>query len=421
MDIDEDEILYADMLAEGKPSEEDFEGYTGNAGMTLDRWYRYAAIFIWPESRHFEVLCSNDSRNAVPALGQMVAKWRKAKGADAAALKAQCIEFATAILAEWPEERHARTYREETEKSDPLKILAELDEPRLIRGFLGDVLVKDASADPGDSIAAICQKHGWETFQPELLTVMKNTTKVTMERNVGLLEQISSARPRKGGGWDELCKCLASELVPAIEALDRAKSSTDWQARDVKRDDLLAGLARSLLITGQCEGLSRFVAHALALPTLYPLTTAQIPALESLRPWLKKNVKKSCDGLTRWVVACREQLESLTAQEPQKPADYRREAPITCKCPECAEMKRFLQAPGEAVHRFSVREERRNHLSGVIHDRHLDLDSRTEKKGSPYTLICTKNTNSYQATLKEYQRNLERLTTVRSIEAGLPG
>ena len=32
-------------------------GYTGNAGMTLDRWYRHAAIFLWREERHFEILC----------------------------------------------------------------------------------------------------------------------------------------------------------------------------------------------------------------------------------------------------------------------------------------------------------------------------------------------------------------------------
>ena len=426
MQIEEDEILDPDALTEGDPSEEDFEGYTGNAGMTLERWYRHAAIVLWPEARHFAVLCSNGSRKAVPALKQMVAKWQEAKGADAAALKAQCIEFAKAILAKWPEQRYARTYRSEpeTEIPDPLKILAELEEPKLIRDFLGDVLVKDASADPGDSIVGLCQQHGWETFQPELSIVMNGTTSETIERNVRLLEQIATARPRKRAGWDELCKSLAEELIPAIEAIDREKPPTDWQAREVKRDEVLAGLVRSLLASGQCELLSQFLAHTLALPpiilTSYPLMTAHIPALESLRPWLKKNLKKPCDGLTHWVAACREQLETLTAREPQKLADYYREAPITCKCPECAEMKGFLQDPREPVHRFRVREERRKHLAARIHESHLDLDYRIEEKGSPYTLVCTKNTNSYQAALKEYHRNQERLTMVQSIEAGLP-
>ena len=41
----------------------------------------------------------------------------------------------------------------------------------------------------------------------------------------------------------------------------------------MKRTDVLDGLARSLLATEQCDLLSRFVTHTLALPNLYPLTT----------------------------------------------------------------------------------------------------------------------------------------------------
>ncbi len=419
MEIDKDEILDPEALTECDP-EEEFEGYTGNAGMTLDRWYRHAAVFLWPESRHFEVLCGNGSRNAVPAFKQMLANWRKTKGADAVALKARCIEFAAAILANWPEERYSRVDHEEHEKTDLLEMLAALDEPRLIRDFLGKVLVKDATADPGDSVAAICQKSGWETFQPELVAVMQSTTRETMERNIGLLEQVCSAKPGKRSGWEELCKRLARELVPAIEAIDAARSSTDWQARDVKRAEVLAGLARSLLATAQCEWLSRFVTHALASPKIYPLTSAHVPALESLRAWLQTNVKQPCDGLTRWVAACREQLESLTSCKPQEPADFRREAPITCKCAECAELKRFLQDPRESVHRFRAREERRKHLAGVIGDSKVDLKTTTDRKGSPHTLVCSKTTASYLASLKEYHKNQERLAMIRSIEAALP-
>jgi hypothetical protein len=420
MDIEEDEVLDSEALTEIEP-EEDFEGYTGNAGMTLDRWYRHAAVFLWPERRHFEVLCSNGSRSAVPALEQMVAKWRRARGADAAALKAQCIEFAAAILAMWPEGRYSRTYHPSPEKSDLLKALAAIGEPALIHQYLGDVLLKDASADPGNSVAAIGQKYGWETFQPDLLAVMKGTTRETMERNVRLLEQISSAEPGKKAGWSELCEQLAHAIVPRIEAIDQSWNPTDWQARDVKRADVLDGLARSLLATGQCDLLSQFLSHVLALPKLYRLISAHVPALENLRPWLKSHVKKPCDGLTRWVAACREELESLTAQEPQEPADFRREAPIACKCRECAEMKQFLDDPREPEHRFSVAQERRNHLESQIRGDKLDVTSRTERRGRPYTLVCTKTMASYQEKLKEYHRNQKRLEAIRSIEAGLPG
>jgi hypothetical protein len=44
--LKEQEIVSREPLSEGEADEEDFEGYTGNAGMTLDRWYYRAAVVI---------------------------------------------------------------------------------------------------------------------------------------------------------------------------------------------------------------------------------------------------------------------------------------------------------------------------------------------------------------------------------------
>ncbi len=38
-----------------KPSEQDYEGYTGNAGNTLERWYHKSAIVLWSNEHHFDV------------------------------------------------------------------------------------------------------------------------------------------------------------------------------------------------------------------------------------------------------------------------------------------------------------------------------------------------------------------------------
>jgi hypothetical protein len=140
----------------------------------------------------------------------------------------------------------------------------------------------------------------------------------------------------------------------------------------------------------------------------------------SLQPWLTKNLEEPCAALTRWVASCREQLESLTARVPEEPTDYCRPAEINCKCVDCAELRRFLKDPRESVHRFSMRQDRRSHLEHAIRANKCDLDHKTERTGSPHTLVCTKNMSSYRESLKTYHRDRERLATVRSIEAGLP-
>src|SRR5262249_17498459 len=72
-------------------------------------------------------------------------------------------------------------------------------------------------------------------------------------------------------------------------------------------------------------------------------------------------------------------------------------------------------------HRFPVAQARRDHLENVIRNDPLDADCRTEERGRPYTLICTKNTKSYQASVRKYHQDQEHLALVLAIEEGLPG
>jgi hypothetical protein len=416
--VERDELLDSEALTEVAP-EEKFEGYTGNEGMTLERWYRHAAILIWPEFRHFAILCDRDSRDVVPVLKQMVAKLRPGKSADAVERKRQCIDLASAILARWTKNHHRRADTEE-KTGDLLETLDALDEPRLIRAYLGNVLIKDADVDPGKSLVTVLQNAGWGTYQEELRAVMKGTAHETLERNVRLLEIFASARPRKKEGWSELGATLAEDLVSAIQAFDQKRQANDWIVREVDHADVLAGLARSLILTGQFDLLARVVTHALAPQRNYLLWGAHIPALMALGPWLKKHLKKPCAAMTRWVATCRAELESLTAEPPKEPADYRRKTPISCKCALCTELKEFLKNPKEPVHRFSIKEERRRHLEHEIRHHKCDLDVTTERKGSPHTLVCTKNKASYQEALTEYHELRQHLATIQAIEKSLP-
>jgi hypothetical protein len=419
LSVKEDEVLDADALQEVEP-EEEFEGYTGNEGMTLDRWYRHAALFLWPNRRHFSILCQAGSRDAVEALALLVSRWRKSGKKAGAALRAECVDFATSIIAQWKENPYAGFRAEKAEPCPLLRSLEAIGEPGLIKDYLRQVLPRDVTVDPGKTLAAVCRKHGPDTFQPELEAAFQGTTAETLERNVRLLESICLARPRTKTGWGELCRALAQTLVTALEQIDQEAAVRDWRAGTVKRGEVLAGLARSLLASEQCELLGRVVDHALARPGKYPLRDAHVTALTALGPWLGKNVKKPCPPLSRWLAWCREQLEALTAETPQPPADFRRAAPITCRCADCGELKRFLEDPGEQVHRFRVAEARRKHLESSIRQHHCDLDLRTERAGSPYTLVCTKNTASYKEKLKTFHKDQEHLTAIRSIQAGVP-
>jgi hypothetical protein len=419
INIKEKELLDPEGLRDVTP-EEEYQGYTGNEGTPLDRWYRHAALVVWPVRKHFRVICERDSRDVLPVLEPMVARWRKARGDEAAALKEQCTELSAAIIAKWPEVPH-RPYRsEEAEKVDALETIAQLDDPQLIGDYLRKVMTRDTTVEPGNSVVKVCQAHGWGTFRDPLIAVVKATARPTVERNVRLLERICTAKPRKEGGWGELCTGLAKAMVEATEAVDRGRSSDDWGYRALKREDILAGLARALLATEQEDLLSRVLDHARSASKKYPLIEVHVPAIEGLRPWLKRHLKKRSSALTRWIAWCRERLEALTARPPAKFTDLRRPAHVTCKCGDCAELRRFLEDAGESVHRFAIRQDRRNHLEQQIREHKLDVDCATIRRSSPHVLVCTKNDASYQTRLADYHRNQRYLASIREIQDGLP-
>src|SRR5262249_29122569 len=221
----------------------------------------------------------------------------KAPAQEAAALRAECLDLAVAILGQWPQVQYGHMAPAASSSSVLWNALVTLGDPGLIGRFLGGLMIRDVSVHPGKSIAKVCEAQGWDTFRAALQSVMEATNTETVERNVELLEEICSAGPRKKAGSEGLCVTLATQLVNAVIALDQSRSTPDWRTSDKDRTALLTGLIRSLLLIGRHDLLAEFLASARALPKKYPLRTAQIPALEKLRPWLTKTLKKPCPPL----------------------------------------------------------------------------------------------------------------------------
>ncbi|OWK36220.1 2OG-Fe(II) oxygenase [Fimbriiglobus ruber] len=415
MEVELEEIVPPDAIVKVKP-EQSVSGYTGNEGLTLERWYRQAAIFLWPEAHHFQVLCDSGLETAAAELQEMVTRSLAAKRADAAELREECVRFADTIMNRW-------IIHDGTRGTKPAALLMPslvlLDDGALIGAFLTQVVARDPGVDPDDSFVAVCGKHGLDNFRAELAAIFDGTTGPTLGRNVRLLERLCPASPRMTGKRLAVCQSLAQKVVSVLERVDLETPWSDWRIRRVVRAELLVELTRVLITTGQIELLGQVVTYTLSAPQLYTLP-AHVAALTTLGPWFAKHVKKPNEILAKWLDACCEQLEALTAQEPAAPKDFRREANVSCTCADCDELRQFLKNPAEKVHRFRVRQDRRNHLGNIVQNDRLDVTCVTDSSGSPHTLVCTKSTASYEAKLKTYHEHLAQLATLRSIRKGLP-
>jgi hypothetical protein len=68
-------------------------------------------------------------------------------------------------------------------------------------------------------------------------------------------------------------------------------------------------------------------------------------------------------------------------------------------------------------------QDRRRHLHQVIEKMKLDTTHVTERRGRPYTMVCTKTKKSYERALKAHHRDLDDLEKIGKLKAwhtGLP-
>ena len=80
---------------------------------------------------------------------------------------------------------------------------------------------------------------------------------------------------------------------------------------------------------------------------------------------------------------------------------------------DCKELSRFLKDLKTQTLRLPLAENRRRHLHGIIDGRKLDTTHVTDRRGRPYTLVCTKTKASYERALKAHEGDLDHLKKMR--------
>ena len=417
--LDEDEIVSASPLDAGEPSEEEFEGFTGNAGMTVERWYRRAAVVIWPREEHYAVLCEAGTVAGIGGLEQMVRQLRRSPGADFPARREACLAFAAAIVESWKGRDHGGL-ADGQDALDPglfPALLCELDDPGLLCRFIREVMPADGEARFGESFVQAVRRHGWGRFEPELVSLFAASDAHSLTRNAEWLRLLCR---EEGVGADRrsLCVRLCAVIVEALNAVDgaRVEQPVGWRTPQFDRAALLSALVDAMLAVDARAPLRRLVEGALDRPDRYDLTEVHLAAIFALGSGLT-GFAASNEPIARWLTACRARLEARTERPPERPKDYRRAHELPCDCVDCRALSRFLADPDRGELRMRLNKARRKHLHRTIDAHRCDLTHVTERHGRPYTLVCAKTTASHERALTTYRRDMKNIARLKEIAA----
>ncbi len=405
MPIEPEELSPPGAFDDLDPDEEHFEEATGNEGASFERTYRRAALILWPSDRTLAVIAHAGLRVALPHLADLVERWTAGGSSPGSPLWGEAHELTTHMLARWPSHRWQPWQdRSLGEEAQMLELLTRLGDQACIENLLARIMERGGfdKNEAGAIFAAL------RLFPPErtaswIERILAGTASSSLGACVDLLAR--SAAAETGNGRARLVGAAAA-LVEMLPGNPPQPAPAEGWRRPFRMDPVLVtDLFTALALVDESLALQA-ANHVLACRKTYGLDSVLVPAILKLT---RSAETARSDAVGRLRTACLEHLRARVAQPLEPPKDWVRPSALNCDCPRCAELSRFLADPSRKLWQLKAAESDRSHVEATIRHCGCDLDVITERRGRPYSLLCTKNQASYERRVEQRKKDLADL------------
>ena len=387
-----EEISPPEALDDLDPDEEHFHEATGNAGASFERTYRRAALVLWPRGRLLSIINQGGLSVTMPLLTDLVSRASQ----DTSSWR-QAHELAGHMIDTWPTANwYPQRDNAVTSAGKMLELLVRLKDTDHLDRFLADIAARGA-LDRGDTKAVA---DGLRLLPPDrAASLVHQVIAAASGRSLAACTSLLADAATLGA------TVLTGAATEAVAALPTSESRDQWGRGVNVEPDLVTALFIALprIDAGLAD---RAANHMLASPALYGFDLILIPALKDIAPFASPAV----DRLRQ---ACVAHLSNRIAEALEPPRDWRRPGQLKCNCARCKEVSQFLADPDRPRWMLKAVEAERGHVEASIRNSQCDLDTATETKKRPYTLICTKNQASYERRCVQRQADLADLERLK--------
>ncbi|MCY3793568.1 MAG: 2OG-Fe(II) oxygenase [Gammaproteobacteria bacterium] len=408
--LDVAELLPTGALDDAEPDEQRLHEASGNEGVSLERAYRRAALVMWPRAAALDVIARGSAAAAVAWVEDHL-------DGDAAPAGMGSEELLSRLVDLW-------TSSDSLDHSDArgamLRLLAAAGRAVPAVRFLREVLLMDYDGSENADLPPVLELAGPPDAAEFLTTLAPSALPSYPEETIALLRSactrlLNTQAPL----WQSALRKSASALLDALPAAFANQDGDDkavWPP--ARRVSLNASATAELFLLAQQCGLTQEAETAAAIVVGHPRAVTPGRTLPAALAEMRTHagMTGSKPYLILWGRAADALLER-SATPPKPPQDWAIAANLSCGCELCERLRTFCEDPTARVARYPLRKDLRKHLHREIDQGRLDLFHQTERRGSPFTLVCTKNRASHERRLVEYS---EDVACMRSLIESVP-
>jgi hypothetical protein len=386
-----DEVCYTKPSVDLQPFKSEHEGYTGNAGNTVDRWYHRAAVLMWPRTRTFAIRARAAPPWAIREIAKTLARGKSDEARD------QIFE----MLPFWTEVAQ----REETARfiDQVLHVAAELDDAELARSLIEPIAIERITPQVAPRWIDLLARYG------------RAWCSQVFERWTSRAERAYDYQPRATwlASLPAFCAPLSARGGEDAVQLVRGIASAQWTWLD-KQLGRLCNVEPASNSTRLLVAMSRSIVALLATAALVDdvdLQAAIVVRMTAARGYPSAAAVAvlrtaaahggAMLGLGPLYEDCVRTVSARVEAPPRAPGDWSIVTPFRCKCELCARLGQFLRAGAERQLDWPLAKDRRAHVHQTITSHEIPVTHVTQRVGSPHRLVLTKTNGLFTRDVAE--------------------
>lgn len=408
MSINEYEPMPKGVLDNAVPDDERIEEATGNAGTTLERAYHSAALVLFRRDGILDELVERGGGAGVAWITEELSR-------NEETVDDRIIRLADSLTKVWPVFDYDHRRQQES-ISEMLLLLVKLNSRRTSTQFLREIAVRNYKGSLNDELVTILSTLDPPYTEDILRSLICKNFSIYPKEILQMLMLLDRKMMASTCATQKIFAMCAGEILnllpETLSQMTKRQQHPKFFSKPKQFKFRKGAIKNLVMLFWRAEAMDDLLSVTEVLEN-FPVSASldrEVPkALVELQ---KVGGIVSSDAYSSLWRASARYLLDRSGTLPEPPKDWKISFNISCRCPHCNALRKFCENPEQSVARFPLRKDLRAHLHQKIDAKRLDLSHVTERKGRPFTLVCTKNRATYKRRLKQYAKDIHYMNSL---------